>query len=50
MCATINPWIDISRGLHREIVDTDGTRVGRISDETTQRGQIREWRRLMTQP
>lgn len=48
MKATVNPWIDISRGLHREVVDADGTRVGRISDETTQRGQMREWLRLMS--
>ena len=48
MKATVNPWIDMSRGLNREIVDVDGTRVGRISDETTQRGQMREWKRLMS--
>ena len=48
MRAVVNPWIDISRGLHREEVDADGTRVGKISDETTQRGQMREWSRLMT--
>ncbi len=48
MKATVNPWIDISRGLHREEVEPDGSRVGKISDETTQRGQMREWRRLMT--
>ena len=48
MNATVNPWIDMSRGLNREIVDVDGTRVGRISDETTQRGQMREWKRLMS--
>ena len=48
MNATVNPWIQMSRGLHREYVDEDGTRVGRISDETTQRGQMREWKRLMT--
>ncbi|MBV1868410.1 MAG: Rieske 2Fe-2S domain-containing protein [Marinosulfonomonas sp.] len=47
MKATVNPWIDMSRGLHREVVEEDGTRVGKISDETTQRGQMREWRRLM---
>lgn len=49
MRATVNPWIDISRGLHREEVEEDGTIVGRISDETTQRGQIRAWRRLMNE-
>ena len=48
MKATVNPWIDMSRGLNREIVDVDGTRVGRISDETTQRGQMREWKRRMS--
>jgi len=48
MNATVNPWLEMSRGLHREFVDVDGTRVGRISDETTQRGQMREWKRLMT--
>lgn len=48
MNATVNPWIEMSRGLNREYVDEDGTRVGRISDETTQRGQMREWKRLMT--
>lgn len=45
--ATVNPWVDVSRGLHREIVDEDGSRVGRISDETTQRGQYREWVKKM---
>lgn len=48
MNATVNPWLEMSRGLNREFVDQDGTRVGRISDETTQRGQMREWKRLMT--
>lgn len=48
MRATVNPWIDVSRGLHREEVEPDGTIVGKISDETTQRGQLREWRRLMS--
>jgi nitrite reductase/ring-hydroxylating ferredoxin subunit len=46
--ATVNPWIDFSRGRNREYVDTDGTIVGKISDEVTQRGQMREWARLMS--
>lgn len=45
--ATVNPWIDLSRGRHRERVDSDGSIVGQISDEVTQRGQFREWARLM---
>jgi hypothetical protein len=46
--ATVNPWIELSRGRNREYVDTDGSIVGKISDEVTQRGQMREWARLMS--
>ena len=46
--AIVNPWIDISRGRNRECVDADGSIVGQISDEVTQRGQMREWARLMS--
>ena len=50
MAAEVNPWIEISRGMHREYVDAkDGTIVGKITDETTQRGQMRQWLKLMTQ-
>jgi phenylpropionate dioxygenase-like ring-hydroxylating dioxygenase large terminal subunit len=45
--AIVNPWIDLSRGRHRERVDRDGSIIGKISDEVTQRGQLREWSRLM---
>jgi len=48
--ATVNPWIELSRGRHRERIDADGSIVGHISDEVTQRGQIREWARLMSAP
>jgi len=47
MQADVDPWIDISRGMHREVVDADGTIVGLITDEVTQRGQARRWRELM---
>jgi hypothetical protein len=46
--ATVNPWVDLSRGRNREYVDSDGSIVGKISDEVTQRGQMREWSRLMS--
>ena len=49
MIAEINPWIEISRGMDREKVDSDGSIVGRISDEVPQRGQMKYWRRLMAQ-
>jgi len=43
-----NPWIDLSRGRNRERGDSDGSIVGHITDEVTQRGQLREWSRLMS--
>ena len=48
MNAVVDPWIDLSRGMNREYVDTDGSIVGHISDEVPQRGQMRQWRTLMT--
>jgi hypothetical protein len=50
MAAEVNPWIEISRGMHREEVDpVDGSIVGRITDEVPQRGQMKFWLQLMTQ-
>ena len=31
-------WIDLSRGMHRELVDENGVRSSNSSDETTNRG------------
>lgn len=42
------PWVLLSRGLNDERIRDDGARVGNITDETTQRGQLREWRRVMS--
>ena len=50
MMAQVNPWIDISRGMHREEHAANGVITGRISDEVTQRGQMRRWRELMCAP
>jgi phenylpropionate dioxygenase-like ring-hydroxylating dioxygenase large terminal subunit len=47
LTAEIEPWVELSRGIEREVVDADGSIVGRITDEVTQRGQIRRWRELM---
>lgn len=50
MASEVNPWIEISRGMHREEVDPeDGSIVGRITDEVPQRGQMKYWLELMTQ-
>jgi phenylpropionate dioxygenase-like ring-hydroxylating dioxygenase large terminal subunit len=46
--ALVNPWIDFSRGRNRERVDEDGSIFGHISDEVPQRGQMREWARMMS--
>lgn len=50
LSADVNPWVYLARGLHRERVEPDGTIVGSITDETTQRGQLRQWKALMAQP
>lgn len=47
LMGTVDPWVDLSRGLHREVVDADGSIVGRISDEVPQRAQLKRWRELM---
>jgi len=44
----LDPWLILSRGMHRERREADGTRVGHVTDEVTQRGIWREWHRVMT--
>ena len=46
--AVVEPWIDISRGMEREWLDSDGTIVGHVTDEVPQRGQMRQWLRMMS--
>lgn len=46
----VDPWLLLSRGMEREKVLEDGTIVGHITDEVTQRGQMRQWLRDMTEP
>ena len=42
-------WIDLSRGLERETLDSvSGRRVGHVTDETTNRGFWRRYREVMT--
>jgi phenylpropionate dioxygenase-like ring-hydroxylating dioxygenase large terminal subunit len=45
----LDPWLLLARGLNRERRETDGTRVGHVTDEVTQRGIWREWKRVMTE-
>jgi phenylpropionate dioxygenase-like ring-hydroxylating dioxygenase large terminal subunit len=46
--AAVNPWIFIGRGLEREHVYADGAISSHVTDETTQRGQMKMWLRQMT--
>ncbi len=45
--ATGNPWLEFSRGMHRESMNELGETVGHSTDETPQRSLYREWLRLM---
>jgi hypothetical protein len=47
--AAVEPWLYLARGLNRERVEPDGTRTGLVGDETTQRGQLRAWAKLMAE-
>ncbi|MFI6344401.1 Rieske 2Fe-2S domain-containing protein [Streptomyces sp. NPDC050560] len=48
VAADAEPWLLLNRGLHDERRLDGGARRGAPSDETPQRGLLREWRRLMT--
>jgi len=41
------PWLVISRGLGQAEVTEDGVVVGNITDEVTQRSQLRQWAEAM---
>jgi len=41
-------WLDLSRGEQREIVEADGSRIGHVTDETTNRGFWHHYRKVMT--
>lgn len=42
-----DPWVDVSRGLHREQIDEDGSLFGHITDEVPQRAQMQAWLEAM---
>jgi phenylpropionate dioxygenase-like ring-hydroxylating dioxygenase large terminal subunit len=45
----VDPWLLLARGLGQEIREEDGTLVGQVTDEVTQRGIWRQWKKMMTQ-
>ena len=44
---TANPWLEFSRGIHRESINEFGETVGHSTDEVPQRSFYREWRKVM---
>jgi hypothetical protein len=50
LTARVDPWMVLNRGKHREQRDADGTLFAHKTDETTQRGQLFQWRDVMSQP
>jgi phenylpropionate dioxygenase-like ring-hydroxylating dioxygenase large terminal subunit len=48
MQAEIDPWVDLSRGMRRERREANGSTIGLITDEGTQRGQMQRWLELMS--
>jgi phenylpropionate dioxygenase-like ring-hydroxylating dioxygenase large terminal subunit len=49
LSARVDPWLVLSRGRQQEYQDVDRTIVGQITDEVTQRGIWRQWKKLMSQ-
>ncbi len=43
-------WLDLSRGLNRERVDAAGVLIGHVTDEGTNRGFWRHYRKVMAPP
>jgi phenylpropionate dioxygenase-like ring-hydroxylating dioxygenase large terminal subunit len=49
LSAQVDPWLLLARGRHLEYQDVDGTVVGQITDEVTQRSIWRQWKKVMSQ-
>jgi phenylpropionate dioxygenase-like ring-hydroxylating dioxygenase large terminal subunit len=49
LSARVDPWLLLARGSQQEHCEADGTIVGQITDEVTQRGIWRQWKKLMSQ-
>jgi phenylpropionate dioxygenase-like ring-hydroxylating dioxygenase large terminal subunit len=49
LSARVDPWLLLSRGIEQQTQNADGTIVGQMTDEVTQRGIWRHWKKLMSQ-
>jgi phenylpropionate dioxygenase-like ring-hydroxylating dioxygenase large terminal subunit len=50
LSARVNPWLLLARGIEQQYQDTAGAIVGQMTDEVTQRGIWRHWKKIMSQP
>jgi phenylpropionate dioxygenase-like ring-hydroxylating dioxygenase large terminal subunit len=49
LSAQVDPWLILSRGRQQEYRDVDSSIVGQMTDEVTQRGIWRQWKKVMSQ-
>jgi phenylpropionate dioxygenase-like ring-hydroxylating dioxygenase large terminal subunit len=49
LTARVDPWLLLSRGIEQQHQDSDGVIVGQMTDEVTQRGIWRHWKKIMLQ-
>jgi phenylpropionate dioxygenase-like ring-hydroxylating dioxygenase large terminal subunit len=49
LSARVDPWLVLSRGTAQQYQNNDGTIVGQMTDEVTQRGIWRHWKKIMSQ-
>jgi phenylpropionate dioxygenase-like ring-hydroxylating dioxygenase large terminal subunit len=49
LSAQVDPWLLLGRGLRQEQQEADGTLVGQMTDELTQRAIWRQWKKVMSQ-
>jgi phenylpropionate dioxygenase-like ring-hydroxylating dioxygenase large terminal subunit len=49
LSARVDPWLVLARGSQQEYTDVDRTIVGQMTDEVTQRGIWRQWKKVMSQ-
>ena len=49
LSAQVDPWLLLARGRQHERQEADGTVVGQITDELTQRSIWRQWKKVMSQ-
>jgi phenylpropionate dioxygenase-like ring-hydroxylating dioxygenase large terminal subunit len=49
LSARVDPWLLLSRGIERQYQNADGAIIGQMTDEVTQRGIWRHWKKVMLQ-